>query len=195
MKSKVYVTGSRPDVRVPFAQIALFDGSAPLRLYDTFGPGGAAGLPSLRQEWITERGDVEAVMAQGPANAGRAVLQALPGRRVTQRAYARGGVITAEMEFAAIREGVDPQVVRAGIAARRAILPCSVNHPESEPMLLGERFLVKVNANIGTSAVSPSVAEEVDKMSWALGPTLYPPSRLDRAGAGPGRGPCCSARY
>jgi phosphomethylpyrimidine synthase len=169
MKSKVYVTGSRPDVRVPFAEIVLSDGSAPVRLYDTSGPGGdvVAGLPLLRREWITERGDTEAVAAQGPANAGRTVMRALPGRPVTQRAYARGGVITPEMEFAAIREQADPQVVRGELAAGRAILPCNVNHPESEPMVIGERFLVKVNANIGTSAVSSSVAEEAEKMSWA----------------------------
>jgi phosphomethylpyrimidine synthase len=169
MKSKVYVTGSRPDVRVPFAEISLSDGSPPLRLYDTSGPGGdlTAGLPLLRQEWITGRGDVGALSAQGPANARRTVLRALPGRRVTQHAYARSGVITPEMEFAAIREQADPEVVRAELAAGRAILPSNVNHPESEPMLIGERFLVKVNANIGTSAVSSSVAEEAEKMSWA----------------------------
>jgi phosphomethylpyrimidine synthase len=86
---------------------------------------------------------------------------------VTQLAYARAGVTTPEMQFVAVREGVDPEVVRQEIAAGRAVLPANVNHPESEPMIIGTRFLVKVNANIGTSAVTSSVAEEVEKMSWA----------------------------
>jgi phosphomethylpyrimidine synthase len=169
VRSKVYVQGSRPDVRVPFAEIALADGNPPVRLYDTSGPGcdPDEGLPALRRPWVLERGDVEAVLAEGPANRGRTVLRALPGRRVTQLAYARAGIVTPEMEFAAIREGVDPELARAEIAAGRAILPTNVNHPESEPMLIGKRFLVKVNANIGTSAVSSSIAEEVDKLRWA----------------------------
>ena len=86
---------------------------------------------------------------------------------VTQRHYARRGEITAEMRFAAIREGIEPEVVRQELAAGRAILPANVNHPESEPMVIGKRFLVKVNANIGNSAVTSSIAEEVDKLVWA----------------------------
>ena len=86
---------------------------------------------------------------------------------VTQRHYARRGEITAEMRFAALREGVDPEMVREELAAGRAILPANVNHPESEPMVIGKRFLVKVNANIGNSAVTSSVAEEVEKLTWA----------------------------
>jgi phosphomethylpyrimidine synthase len=86
---------------------------------------------------------------------------------VTQLAYARRGEITAEMRFAALREGVPPEVVRAEIAAGRAVLPANVNHPESEPMVIGSAFLVKVNANIGNSAVTSSIDEEVDKMVWA----------------------------
>src|SRR5205823_5656135 len=125
------------------------------------------GLAPIRAPWIFERGDVERVPAQGPANAGRTVLRAKTGRTVTQLRYARAGVITPEMEFAAIREGLEPEIVRAEIAAGRAILPNNINHPESEPMLIGERFLVKINANIGTSAVSSSIAEEVDKLTWA----------------------------
>jgi phosphomethylpyrimidine synthase len=85
----------------------------------------------------------------------------------TQLAAARAGEITPEMEFVAIREGVDPDVVRDEIAAGRAVLPANVNHPESEPMVIGTRFLVKVNANIGTSAVTSSVDEEVEKLTWA----------------------------
>jgi phosphomethylpyrimidine synthase len=81
--------------------------------------------------------------------------------------YARRGELTPEMEFAAVREGVEPEVVRDEVARGRAILPSNVNHPESEPMVIGRNFLVKVNANIGNSAVTSSVAEEVEKMRWA----------------------------
>jgi phosphomethylpyrimidine synthase len=188
MKRKVYVTGSRADLRVPFAEIELSGGADAVRLYDTSGPSvhvdgadgmnaldridgadgiNGAGLPPIRRPWIAERGDVDLLPAVGTANSGRMVLRAVAGHRVTQLAYARAGTITPEMEFAAIREGVAPGVVRSEIAAGRAILPSNINHPESEPMLIGERFLVKINANIGTSAVTSSVAEEVDKLRWA----------------------------
>ncbi|WP_326611439.1 phosphomethylpyrimidine synthase ThiC [Streptomyces scopuliridis] len=89
------------------------------------------------------------------------------GQPVTQLAYARRGDITPEMEYVAIRENVSPEVVREEIAAGRAVLPASVNHPEIEPMIIGKRFLVKVNANIGNSAVTSSIEEEVEKMTWA----------------------------
>lgn len=88
-------------------------------------------------------------------------------RPVTQLGYARRGEITPEMEYVAIRENVEPEVVREEIAAGRAVLPANVNHPEIEPMIIGKRFLVKVNANIGNSAVTSSIEEEVDKMTWA----------------------------
>ncbi|MFF5291643.1 phosphomethylpyrimidine synthase ThiC [Paractinoplanes globisporus] len=143
MRRKVYVEGSRPDLRVPFNEVVLSDGNEPVRLYDTSGPGSdpAVGLPPLRTPWH--------------------------GSFSTQLAAARGGAITPEMEFAAIREGVDASLVRDEIAAGRAVLPVNRNHPESEPMVIGSRFLVKVNANIGTSAVTSSVAEEVEKLTWA----------------------------
>ncbi|MFE7566487.1 phosphomethylpyrimidine synthase ThiC [Streptomyces sp. NPDC057539] len=89
------------------------------------------------------------------------------GQPVTQLAYARRGGITPEMEYVAIRENVSPEVVREEIAAGRAVLPANVNHPEIEPMIIGKRFLVKVNANIGNSAVTSSIEEEVEKMTWA----------------------------
>ncbi|MER5357335.1 phosphomethylpyrimidine synthase ThiC [Streptomyces sp. NPDC002785] len=89
------------------------------------------------------------------------------GQPVTQLAYARRGEITPEMEYVAIRENVEPEVVREEIAAGRAVLPANVNHPEIEPMIIGKRFLVKVNANIGNSAVKSSIEEEVEKMTWA----------------------------
>ncbi|MGH3656387.1 MAG: phosphomethylpyrimidine synthase ThiC [Micromonosporaceae bacterium] len=168
-RRKAYVTGSRPDIQVPFAEVDLTNDDPPVRLYDTSGPGAdpEVGLPQLRAHWIHERGDVEEVDAVGPANEGRRVLRAKSGKRPTQMHYARQGTVTPEMEFAALREGLDPEVVREEIAAGRAILPNNINHAESEPMLIGERFLVKINANIGTSAVSSSIAEEVDKLTWA----------------------------
>ncbi|WP_307543347.1 phosphomethylpyrimidine synthase ThiC [Paenibacillus sp. W4I10] len=167
----------------------------PLRVYDTSGPMTdpafhadiRAGLPALRTRWITERGDVEAYQGRtvkpednglkpGGKRAGAEEypglrgkpLRAQTGRCVTQMHYARQGVITAEMEFAAIREGVEPEFVRQELASGRAILPSNINHPESEPMLIGRHFHVKINANIGNSAVSSSIEEEVEKMTWAV---------------------------
>ncbi|MFC4061818.1 phosphomethylpyrimidine synthase ThiC [Planomonospora corallina] len=98
---------------------------------------------------------------------GRGPLRAA-GVPVTQLAYARRGVITKEMEFVALREGVGAEFVRDEVAAGRAIIPANVNHPESEPMIIGRNFLVKINANIGNSAVASTIAEEVDKMTWAI---------------------------
>ena len=86
---------------------------------------------------------------------------------MTQLHYARRGEITPEMEFVAVREQMDPSTVRDEVAAGRAIIPANINHPESEPMAIGRAFLVKVNANIGNSAVTSSVAEEVEKLTWA----------------------------
>ncbi|MBV9253156.1 MAG: phosphomethylpyrimidine synthase ThiC, partial [Actinobacteria bacterium] len=160
----------------------------PVRLYDTSGPGSdpAVGLPPLRLPWITGRGDVEGYEGRSPAarDDGRSAarngeappqfagerrppLRARAGKRVTQMHYARRGEITAEMEFVATREGVEPDFVRAEVARGRAIIPNNINHPESEPMAIGRNFLVKVNANIGNSAVTSSIQEEVDKMTWA----------------------------
>jgi len=186
-RHKVYVDG--PDgVRVPFAEVPLSDEEPPVRLYDTSGPGSdpTVGLAPLRRPWIVGRGDVEEHegRARQARDDGRAAgrggrhgeqftgetappLRATPGRCVTQRHYARRGEITAEMQFVALREGVDATLVRDEVAAGRAILPANVNHPESEPMVIGRAFLVKVNANIGNSAVTSSIAEEVDKMTWA----------------------------
>jgi phosphomethylpyrimidine synthase len=182
---KVYQRGERDGIRVPFTEVRLGRGNEPVRLYDTSGPGGdpEVGLPGLRREWIAGRGDVEEYGGRpaGERDDGRrgrsgvpefrgerrAPVRATEGRRVTQLHYARQGVVTPEMEFVAVREGVEPELVRAEIAAGRAILPANVNHPESEPMVIGRDFLVKVNANIGTSAVTSSVAEEVEKLTWA----------------------------
>jgi phosphomethylpyrimidine synthase len=192
--TRIHVRGSRPDIRVPFRELSLHDspdGSAnpPLRRYDTSGPEVVfeEGLPPLREPWIEERGDT--VRAEGrpvdarddgraagrgaprhpahPLEADRRPRRARPGRVVTQLHYARQGVVTPEMEFAAIREGLSPEVVAEELAAGRAILPANINHPESEPMLIGSRFLVKINANIGNSSVASSVSEEVEKLAWA----------------------------
>ena len=188
---KVYITGSRPDVRVPIRQITLSGGNPPLSLYDTSGPYTDSdahvdikqGLPPLRRPWILERDDVEELPGPSsiyrqqrdsdPSLGGvrftsvRPPLRARPGRRVTQMHYARRSEITPEMEFIAIREGVDPELVRSEVARGRAIIPANVNHPESEPMIIGRNFLVKINANIGNSAVASSIDEEVEKMRWA----------------------------
>ena len=122
---------------------------------------GASTIPDL----------IEPVASRWPAP-GQLPLRARtsgPGARhpVTQLHYAREGIVTPEMEVAALREQVDPEVVRAELAAGRAILPANVNHPESEPMVIGRRFLVKVNANIGSSSVTSSAAGEVEKLEWA----------------------------
>jgi phosphomethylpyrimidine synthase len=183
-------------VRVPFTQVALADSpgpdgsepNEPVLLYDTSGPGSdpRVGLPPLRAPWIEARSDTEdydgrpsALRDDGRAasrrgHAGAAYPGARPrpqraarGGAVTQLAYARRGDITAEMAFVARREAVDPELVRDEVAACRAIIPANVNHPESEPMIIGRRFLVKVNANIGNSAVTSSIEEEVDKLVWA----------------------------
>jgi phosphomethylpyrimidine synthase len=192
-RQRVHVSGSRPDVRVPFVEIQLHDSpdgspNPPLLRYDTAGPGSDrdSGLPALRDPWIEERGDTERYAGRAATTRddgraatttgrtypthpleGRPPLRAKAGRIVTQLHYARSGIVTPEMEFAAIREGTTPDVVREEVAAGRAILPANVNHAESEPMLIGARFAVKINANIGNSSVTSSVQEEVDKLEWA----------------------------
>ncbi|WP_044736432.1 phosphomethylpyrimidine synthase ThiC [Geobacillus kaustophilus] len=186
---KVYIEGSRPDVRVPMREIALSPTKTPqgmvenkpVRVYDTTGPytdpdfepDVEKGLPPLRRRWIIERGDVEemeqsSVAIQCSLPFARRPLRAKPGKTVTQMHYARRGIITPEMEFVAIREQIDPEIVRQEVAAGRAIIPANINHPESEPMIIGRRFHVKINANIGNSAVSSSIEDEVEKLLWAV---------------------------
>jgi phosphomethylpyrimidine synthase len=217
---KVHAPGRmHPGISVAMREIDLeaSAGEAPVRVYDTSGPFSDPtvqidinrGLPELRKPWILARGDVEFYqgrevkpedngLRRGEASAvslfdrgRRQVLRAKGGAAVTQLAYARRGVITEEMEYAAIRENlgreklrrdgpvdgesfgasipeyVTPEFVRDEIARGRAIIPNNINHPETEPMIIGRNFLVKVNANIGNSIVSSSVAEEVEKMVWA----------------------------
>jgi len=148
-------------LRVPMREIQLSGGEPPLCVYDTSGPQGhdaKHGLPSLRRDWILARGDVEQV-ANGPVLRGKGA--------VTQLHYARKGIITPEMAFIAAREGFDTEFVRSEVARGRAIIPANINHPELEPMIIGRNFLVKINANIGNSAVTSSIDEEVEKLRWA----------------------------
>ncbi len=165
-------------IRVPVREVTLSGGEPPLRVYDTSGPEGhdvGQGLPPLRREWVLARGDVEErASANGnapgliPDGLRRAhVLRGRDGCAATQLGYARRGIVTSEMEFIAIREGLDPELVRAEVARGRAIIPANVNHPELEPMVIGRKFLVKINANIGNSVVSSSIEEEVEKLRWA----------------------------
>ena len=166
---KVYV--GEGSVKAPMREIALEEGESALRVYDTSGPQGCdvtQGLPALRDSWIASRGDVGHVRSPGSLEGvfpGRAVKRGTG--RVTQLHYARRGLVTPEMEFVAIREGFDPECVRAAVAEGRAIIPANINHPESEPMIIGRDFLVKINANIGNSAVGSSIEEEVEKLRWA----------------------------
>lgn len=210
---KTYVTGSRADIRAPLRLIHLHPsaGEPPFPVYDTSGPYSdptvtidiRKGLPRPRTAWVEAQGDTEAyesalaaaLRAQGSAEPFPVVhtpRRAKGGKAVTQMAYARAGIITPEMEVAALRENmgrkqakealardgepfgaeipdfITPEFVRKEIAEGRAILPANINHPELEPMVIGRNFLTKINANIGNSAVTSSMAEEVDKLVWAI---------------------------
>jgi phosphomethylpyrimidine synthase len=212
---KIHVAGTRyPELRVPFREVALHPSAnePPVRLYD---PSGAytdgdatidihSGLPRGRDAWVAARGDTETYQGRevkpednGGATGERLVpaftgtsspRRAKAGRRVTQLDYARAGIVTAEMEYVAIRENlgraalardgesfgaeipdeVTPEFVRDEVARGRAIIPANINHGELEPMAIGRNFLVKINANIGNSAVTSSVEEEVEKLVWAI---------------------------
>ncbi|HEY7741876.1 MAG TPA: phosphomethylpyrimidine synthase ThiC, partial [Burkholderiales bacterium] len=223
---KVYVEGSRPDIRVPMREIQQSDtpasfgaeGNPAIFVYDTSGPYTdpsvkidiRSGLAPLRSRWIEERNDTEALegptsrygrerladpkLAQLRFNLKRHPRRAKAGMNVTQMHYARRGIVTPEMEFIAIRENqridmlsellrrshpgqdfgaaipksITPEFVRDEVARGRAIIPANINHPETEPMIIGRNFLVKINANIGNSAVSSGIQEEVEKMTWSI---------------------------
>jgi len=223
---KVYVEGSRVDMRVPMREITQSETPAsfgaeknpPLYVYDTSGPYTDSqvsidirrGLATLRASWIAERGDTEELpgptsrygrerladpkLAELRFDLKRKPRRAKAGRCVTQMHYAKKGIVTPEMEYIAIRENqrrdalselitrqhsgesfgasipkvIAPQFVRDEVARGRAIIPANINHPESEPMIIGRNFLVKINANIGNSAVTSGIAEEVEKMTWAI---------------------------
>lgn len=167
----------------------------PIRVYDTSGPYTDAdthidvtkGLKRLRSAWIKEREDTESYEGRqvkpednGYRLNGKESFQAahtdfhhvpLRGKQgacVTQMHYAKKGIITPEMEFIALREQLSPEFVREEVASGRAVIPANINHPESEPMIIGKNFHVKINANIGNSAVTSSIEEEVEKMTWAI---------------------------
>ena len=158
-------------------EITLSGGEPPLRVYDTSGPQDVEvrdGLPPLREAWVAGRGGYfEESRGRHVGGEVEVPAQALsrPVRRgndgVTQLHHARHGVVTQEMEFVALREGFAPEFVREEVARGRAIIPANINHPELEPMAIGRNFLVKINANIGNSAVSSSIEEEVEKLRWA----------------------------
>jgi phosphomethylpyrimidine synthase len=146
---KVYVGDG--EIKVPFREIHLSGGEPSLRVYDTTGPQGydvRQGLPALRQPWIQKR------IARGDTN-------------FSQMHYARKGEITEEMRFIAIRENMSAEYVRDEVARGRAIIPANIKHPELEPMIIGRNFLVKINANIGNSAVGSTIEEEVEKLQWS----------------------------
>lgn len=217
---KVYVRGSRDDIRVPFREIKLTDTpnrdpnlpgtpNDPVLVYDTSGiytdPLAKIdieqGLPAIRAAWIEGRGDTEqltqftseftreqdAQQFDIPLFAHRRLpRRAKPGKNVSQMHYARQGIITPEMEYIAIRESmgraaleadgklpdgaanhITAEFVRKEVAEGRAIIPANINHPEAEPMIIGRNFLVKINANIGNSATTSSIEEEVEKMVWS----------------------------
>ena len=225
---KIYVTGSRPDIRVPMREISLADTrtdrgvekNPPVLVYDTSGPYTdpavsidlRAGLADVRSAWIDERGDTEILpglsSAFGNARLADPTLEhmrfahvrtprrAKAGRNVTQMHYARQGIITPEMEFVAIRENmklqeartaglltdqhpghsfgasipkeITAEFVRDEVARGRAIIPANINHTELEPMIIGRNFLVKINGNIGNSALGSSIEEEVAKLTWGI---------------------------
>ncbi len=152
--SKMKVQGGtkrilKGELGVPFREVTLTNGER-LDLYETAGPEGhdvRVGLPKLRAPWIAKRA--------GEANQ-------------SQMHFARRGIVTEEMQFVAIRENCSPEFVRSEIAAGRAILPANVNHPESEPMIIGRNFLVKVNSNIGNSAILADIDAEVEKLRWSV---------------------------
>lgn len=216
--TKIYKAGVlHPDILVPMREIALHPTAKepPVTVYDCSGPYSdpniktdiAVGLPRIRESWVTARGDVEQYDGRPVTAADNGFVsadkmapefpnlqrpyRAKDGKAVTQLAYARAGIVTAEMEFIAIRENIGreqlkeqmlrdgedfgaeipdfctPEFVRDEVARGRAIIPSNINHPEAEPMIIGRNFLVKINANIGNSAVTSSMEEEVEKMVWA----------------------------
>jgi phosphomethylpyrimidine synthase len=219
---KVYVTGSRPDLRVPMREITQTPTAGvpnpAVTVYDCSGPYTdplvtvdiRKGLPALRAGWIAERGDTEELAGlssdYGRARETDAELtglrfdlkrpprRALQGKNVTQMHYARQGIVTPEMEFVAIRENqklaglsadllfqhagqsfgaaipqvITPEFVRDEVARGRAIIPNNINHPESEPMIIGRNFLTTINCNLGNSPIVSSIQEEVDKMTWSI---------------------------
>lgn len=166
---KVYLPGNVfPYLTIPFRKIHLSN-SDDLLVYDTSGrdPGNAKGLEKTRDHWL-----VPSEHLALDSTREKKVFKATGVKGITQLAYARAGIITPEMEFVAIREGlhcphITPEFVRSEVASGRAIIPANINHPELEPMIIGRNFRVKVNANIGNSPTTSTLEEEVEKLKWA----------------------------
>lgn len=191
--TKIYKNSQvNKDIRVPFRQIKLSNSTANIELYDTSGPYTdpqahcdiTKGLPNVRAQWILDRQDTEELdqfssIYQHQREANKALdeirflnhhkpRRAKTNKNITQMHYAKQGIITPEMEYVALRENCKAELVRDEIAAGRAIIAANVNHPECEPMIIGRKFLVKINANIGNSAISSCITEEIEKMTWAI---------------------------
>lgn len=180
------------DLEVPYTEIKLSDTpgvgpNPPFKDYNTEGPkcDPKEGLAPLRLDWIRDRGDVveyEGRRRNLQDDGKRAIKRGKASKEwrgrthkpmkgadhpITQMWYARHGITTPEMQYVATRENCDVELVREEIAAGRAVIPCNINHPEAEPMIIGSRFLTKLNANMGNSAVTSSIDEEVEKLTWA----------------------------
>ena len=176
---KIFLQGGL-GVSVPMREIALSGGEPSIQVPDTSGPlsiDPQLGLPKMREDWIRKRSGVEetsiSYQDSDPENSLEVPgpllnkpLRSLDGP-VTQLHYAKKGEITQEMEFVALRENMDPEFVRSEVAKGKAIIPANINHPELEPTIIGRAFQVKINANIGNSAVRSSIEEEVEKLKWA----------------------------
>lgn len=180
------------DLEVPYTEIKLSDTpgvgpNPPFKDYNTEGPkcDPKEGLAPLRLNWIRDRGDVveyEGRRRNLQDDGKRAIKRGKASKEwrgrthkpmkgadhpITQMWYARHGITTPEMQYVATRENCDVELVREEVAAGRAVIPCNINHPEAEPMIIGSRFLTKLNANMGNSAVTSSIDEEVEKLTWA----------------------------
>ena len=192
-KAYIYTDG----LRVPFRQITLADSpvpntdqftpNKPVMVYDTSGAYTdpehtidiRSGLPLVRDQWIAECDDTQQLDARQvtpKTSLSESMIypniptprKAKAGRNVSQMHYAKQGIITKEMAYIATRESMDPEFVRKEVAEGRAIIPANINHPEAEPMIIGRNFLVKINANIGNSAITSNIAQEVEKLAWSV---------------------------
>tara|TARA_B100001248_G_C27383888_1_gene458579 strand:+ start:508 stop:2262 length:1755 start_codon:yes stop_codon:yes gene_type:complete len=196
-EKKIYITSKNNDIKVPFKEVSVtatkqedgYQENSNLLKYDTTGPMGdkdycgnlKAGIDKIRTSWMDKNCDIK---KDG------SIYKSKDSKSISQISYAKNGIITKEMEFVALRENmlldrakilnintpliendmpneITPEFVREEIASGRAIIPANINHLELEPMIIGRKFLVKVNSNIGNSAVSSSIEEEVEKLLWS----------------------------
>ena len=196
-EKKIYITSEKNNIKVPFKEVNVtstkqdngYQVNSNLLKYDTTGPMGdenyfgnlKVGIDKIRTSWMDKNSDIIKVGS---------IYKSKNSKSISQISYAKNGIITKEMEFVALRENVllerakilniniasnendmpkeiTPEFVREEIASGRAIIPANINHLELEPMIIGRKFLVKVNSNIGNSAVSSSIEEEVEKLLWS----------------------------